>query len=103
MIYLFGSYFDTDSAELDPGFGAGFPRPMGRALLRGPVFARLDKAPAELRERIPWYSPTSGSRSTGAGSIPRRHLQPRLGGTPPVDRVGTPWVSGATRDWMIVV
>jgi succinate dehydrogenase/fumarate reductase flavoprotein subunit len=57
MMYLFGSYFDADGNELDPGFGKGFPRPLAKAMVRGPVFARLDKAPEDIRRRIHLVQP----------------------------------------------
>jgi hypothetical protein len=57
MMYLFGSYFDADGNELAPGFGAGFPGPLAKAMVHGPVFTRLDKAPKDIRQRIHLVQP----------------------------------------------
>lgn len=52
MSYLFGTYFDADGREIELPAGADRIRILGRAMLRGPVYARLDKAPHWVRRKI---------------------------------------------------
>jgi succinate dehydrogenase/fumarate reductase flavoprotein subunit len=57
MTYLFGTYFDADGNELSPRFDQDWLRRLSVAMLRGPVFTRLDKASAHVRSRIRLVQP----------------------------------------------
>jgi succinate dehydrogenase/fumarate reductase flavoprotein subunit len=57
MSYLFGAYCDGDGRPLDFGGGEDFVRTLARALLRGPVYATLERMPAEIREHMPQVQP----------------------------------------------
>ena len=57
MAYSFGRYFDVDDRELDIPPGPDTNRRLGQALLRGPVFCRLDRVPQDIRERMRHVQP----------------------------------------------
>lgn len=57
MAYTFGRYFDADDRELDVSPGPDMNRALGQALLKGPVFCRLDRVPQDIRERMPQVQP----------------------------------------------
>lgn len=55
MAYSFGRYFDADGRELDVPQGAA--PVLARALLKGPVFCRLDRVPGDIRTVMPQVQP----------------------------------------------
>ncbi len=55
LMYQFASYSREDGRELDIG-GMGRPA-LQRAMVEGPVYARLDRAEPELHERMRWSQP----------------------------------------------
>ena len=55
LMYQFASYSREDGGELDIG-GMGRPA-LQRAMIEGPVYARLDRAEPELHERMRWSQP----------------------------------------------
>lgn len=57
MSYAFARYFDADGRELDIAPGPDNSRDLGRALLRGPLFCRLDRMPGDIRARLSRISP----------------------------------------------
>lgn len=57
MNYLFGTYADADGTEIPLPAGPGRIEAIGAALLRGPVYVRLDKAPDEVRRGIHLVQP----------------------------------------------
>lgn len=57
MAYSFARYFDADDRELDIPPGPDANRRLAKALLDGPVFCRLDRVPADVREVMPWVQP----------------------------------------------
>ncbi|NNJ15378.1 FAD-binding protein [Pseudomonas putida CSV86] len=57
MVYTFGRYFDAAGRELDIPQGPDFNNALARHLLRGPVFCRLDRIPADIRARLPYVQP----------------------------------------------
>ena len=57
MSYLFGTYADAAGREIGLPMGAGRTEALGRALLDGPVYARLDKMPPEIRARMRQVQP----------------------------------------------
>ncbi|MBA4010303.1 MAG: oxidoreductase [Phenylobacterium sp.] len=57
MAYTFGRYFDADDRELGIHPGPDMNRALGEALLKGPVFCRLDRVPQDIRERMPQVQP----------------------------------------------
>jgi succinate dehydrogenase/fumarate reductase flavoprotein subunit len=57
MSYLFGSYSDCEGVGLDFSNGEDWVRTLGRALLRGPVFATLARMPSDIRARMPQVQP----------------------------------------------
>ncbi|MFC5753054.1 FAD-binding protein [Actinomadura rugatobispora] len=58
MSYMFGTYVDADGAEIElPAGQHGRMRALGRAMQRGPVRARLDRAPDEVRRVIHLVQP----------------------------------------------
>ena len=57
MSYAFARYFDADGRELDVPSGPDNTRDLGRALLRGPLFCRLDRMPEDIRARLSRISP----------------------------------------------
>jgi succinate dehydrogenase/fumarate reductase flavoprotein subunit len=57
MSYQFGTYFDADGRELVLPNGPRRTRAMAAALLKGPVFVRLDRMPEEFRARMPQVQP----------------------------------------------
>ncbi|WP_236796097.1 FAD-binding protein [Amycolatopsis sp. GM8] len=57
LMYQFATFTDADGTEVaDSSLGSGNVT-VQRAALRGPVYARLDKAPPDLRERMRWSQP----------------------------------------------
>jgi succinate dehydrogenase/fumarate reductase flavoprotein subunit len=57
MTYLFGTYTDADGRVLDLPPGPDRNRVLGAALLRGPVFTTLDRAPKWVRDKMPVVQP----------------------------------------------
>jgi succinate dehydrogenase/fumarate reductase flavoprotein subunit len=57
MSYAFARYFDGDGREIDIAPGPDNSRDLGRALLRGPLFCRLDRMPEDIRARLSRISP----------------------------------------------
>ncbi|WP_158814675.1 FAD-dependent oxidoreductase [Methylocapsa sp. S129] len=57
MSYAFARYFDADGRELDIPPGPDNTRDLGRALLQGPLFCRLDRMPEDIRARLSRISP----------------------------------------------
>lgn len=57
MVYTFGRYFDGAGRELDIPQGPQFNDALARALLNGKVFCRLDRIPADIRQRLPSVQP----------------------------------------------
>lgn len=57
MSYVFARYFDAAGRELDIPPGPDNHREIAAALLRGPVWCRLDRMPEDLREALPTISP----------------------------------------------
>jgi succinate dehydrogenase/fumarate reductase flavoprotein subunit len=55
MSYLFGTYTDADGVEIE--LGRDRNRDLGAALLRGPVFATLDRTPEWVRRKMPIVQP----------------------------------------------
>ncbi|MEU0793298.1 FAD-binding protein [Amycolatopsis sp. NPDC005961] len=57
MTYLFGTYTDARGHVLDLPSGPDRNRVLGAALLRGPVFTTLDRAPDWVRRKMPVVQP----------------------------------------------
>jgi succinate dehydrogenase/fumarate reductase flavoprotein subunit len=57
MSYLFGTYTDADGQEIALPSGPDRNRVLGAALLRGPVFTTLDRAPDWVRRKMPVVQP----------------------------------------------
>jgi succinate dehydrogenase/fumarate reductase flavoprotein subunit len=57
MSYAFARYFDASGRELNIPLGPDNSRDLGRALLRGPLFCRLDRMPEDIRARLSRISP----------------------------------------------
>jgi succinate dehydrogenase/fumarate reductase flavoprotein subunit len=57
MSYAFARYFDAGGRELDIPPGPDNSRHLGRALLSGPLFCRLDRMPEDIRARLSRISP----------------------------------------------
>ncbi len=57
MTYLFGTYTDADGHEIALPPGPDRNRVLGAAMLRGPVFTTLDRAPDWVRRKMPVVQP----------------------------------------------
>jgi succinate dehydrogenase/fumarate reductase flavoprotein subunit len=57
MYYTFGTYSDVDGNEFALGREGGPFHAVARALLRGPVYVRLDRMPEALRRHVPQVQP----------------------------------------------
>jgi len=57
MSYASARYFDVDGQELDIPSGPDNARAIGRALLNGPLFCRLDRMPEDIRAHLSRISP----------------------------------------------
>jgi succinate dehydrogenase/fumarate reductase flavoprotein subunit len=57
MSYAFARYFDASGRELDIPPGPDNSRGLGRALLSGRLFCRLDRMPEDIRARLSRISP----------------------------------------------
>ncbi|WP_439380868.1 FAD-binding protein [Amycolatopsis lexingtonensis] len=57
MSYLFGTYTDADGREIELPSGPDRNRVLGAALLCGPVFTTLDRAPEWVRRKMPVVQP----------------------------------------------
>ncbi len=56
MSYLFGTYFDADGNEIISD-GPLRPEILARAMLAGPVYTRLDRAPERIQRQMPRVQP----------------------------------------------
>ncbi|MBO9708224.1 MAG: FAD-binding protein [Caulobacter sp.] len=57
MAYSFARWFDADDRELDIPNGPDVTPHLARALLKGPLFCRLDRVPADIRAVMPQVQP----------------------------------------------
>jgi L-aspartate oxidase len=57
MAYSFARWFDADDRELDIPNGPEVTPHLARALLKGPLFCRLDRVPADIRAVMPQVQP----------------------------------------------
>jgi succinate dehydrogenase/fumarate reductase flavoprotein subunit len=57
MYYTFGTYSDVDGNEFTLSSDGGPFHSVAQALLRGPVYVRLDRMPEELRRHVPQVQP----------------------------------------------
>lgn len=57
MAYSFARWFDANDNELDIPNGPDFTPHLARALLKGPLFCRLDRAPDDVRAVMPQVQP----------------------------------------------
>ncbi|WIX90285.1 FAD-binding protein [Amycolatopsis sp. DG1A-15b] len=57
MTYLFGTYTDAGGHEIELPSGPDRNRVLGAAMLRGPVFTTLDRAPDWVRRTMPVVQP----------------------------------------------
>lgn len=58
MVYAFARYFDSDGRELDIA-GPDRTRALARELIKGPVFALLDRVPEDVRAHLPTIQPNT--------------------------------------------
>lgn len=57
MAYSFARWFDADDHELDIPNGPDVTPHLARALLKGPLFCRLDRVPDDIRQVMPEVQP----------------------------------------------
>jgi len=57
MAYSFARWFDADDHELDIPNGPDVTPHLARALLKGPLFCRLDRVPEDVRAVMPQVQP----------------------------------------------
>lgn len=57
MVYSFGDYFDASDRALPINQGPTFTDDLARALLDGPVYCRLNRVPALVRQQLPTIQP----------------------------------------------
>jgi L-aspartate oxidase len=57
MAYSFARWFDLDDNELDIPNGPDVTPGLARALLKGPLFCRLDRVPDDIRQVMPEVQP----------------------------------------------
>lgn len=57
MAYSFARWFDADDNELDVPNGPDVTPHLARALLKGPLFCRLDRVPEDIRAIMPEVQP----------------------------------------------
>lgn len=57
MAYSFASWFDADDNELEIPNGPDVTPHLARALLKGPLFCRLDRVPDDIRAIMPQVQP----------------------------------------------
>lgn len=57
MAYSFARWFDADDRELDIPNGPDVTPHLARALLKGPLFCRLDRVPDDIRAVMPQVQP----------------------------------------------
>jgi succinate dehydrogenase/fumarate reductase flavoprotein subunit len=72
MTYLFGTYTDADGREIELPSGPDRNRVLGAAMLRGPVFTTLDRAPDWVRRKMPVVQPNFLLPFTRRGIDPYR-------------------------------
>lgn len=59
MIYAYADYFDADGNLIAVPPGPDPSRPLARALMNGPVFARIDRLPEDIRRIMPQVQPNT--------------------------------------------
>ncbi len=57
MAYSFARWFDADDAELDIPNGPDVATHLAKALLKGPLYCRLDRVPEDIRAVMPQVQP----------------------------------------------
>ncbi len=72
MTYLFGTYTDAEGRVIELPSGADRNRVLGAAMLRGPVFTTLDRAPDWVRRKMPVVQPNFLLPFTRRGIDPYR-------------------------------